>query len=419
MSQPTHPKTYLFFPIEIGLAHICRALAVAEELHGRGHRVIFALPERKQQTFAHSPVEFVSIEGYISDDDFGMNVTMFRNREYVEKMIQAELNLIDTYHPDAVIIDFRISAFAAAAIRKVKTYTIFVGDGMPYGAHLPNPGLPKIIYRLFRRLFPKMYDVATRWYLQPFLLAMQRHGCSLTFDQWMQNVEYFVPEPSFYMPSVSKDLKIHYVAPLGWYHFQTQAPLWLSEMQPDGKTIYLSFGGTGFDKEKPIQLSKALLDAGYRVIVTTGKISDPAEYPRHPNLLVDKFLPGDIVSTKIDLLICHGGYGTMIDAIQKSVPVLAIPFNPDQILHAARMQELGVAQSMYRLQLRDIYYIFTFKWRHIENKGKAVSNDLVVSQVQKMFEKLADYKQALQTFNERYPVKNGAPEVADIIEAGV
>lgn len=417
MATTTHPKTFLFFPIEIGLAHICRSLAVAEELHGRGHRVIFALPKRKQETFANSPIELAPIEGYISDDDFGMNVTMFRDRKYIEKMIQAELKLIDTYRPDAVVIDFRISAFAAAAIRKVKTYTIFVGDGLPYGAHLPNPGLPKVVYWLFRHLFPKMYDFATRWYLQPFLSVMQLHGCSLTFDQWMQNVEYFVPEPSFYMPGVSKKLNIHYISPLGWYNFNAETPSWLEDIHPDGNTIYLSFGGTGFDRQKPIEISKALVDAGYRVIVTTGKISDPADYPPHSNLFVERFLPGDIVSTKIDLLICHGGYGTMIDAIQNNVPVLAIPFNPDQILHSARMQELGVAKSMYKLKLHDIFYIFTFKWRHIENRGKSISNNLIISQVQKMFEQMTDYTRALEAFNKRYPGKNGAPEVADILEA--
>lgn len=416
MNTTNHPRTYLFFPIEIGLAHICRSLAVAEVLHSRGHIVHFALPKRKQATFARSPIHFVPIEDYYAQDDFGMNVRMFRNTEYVERMIDSELALIDTYKPDAVVIDFRVSAFAAAAIRKVKTYAIFVGDGLPYGALLPNPGLPKTIYQIFRNIFPKMYDLASKWYLQPFLMSMRKRGCILTFDQWMQNVEYFVPEPTFYMPGVSKKLKVHYVSPLGWYKFNNKTPAWLEDIYPDGKTIYLSFGGTGFDKQKPIEISKALLNAGYRVIVSTGNISDPADYPPNPNLYVERFLPGDIISTKVDLVICHGGYGTSMDAIQHSVPVLAIPFNPDQILHAARMQELGVAESVFRLRIPDIIYVFTFNWRHIENKGKAVQSATIVKKARFMLDHMSEYKRSLKKFNMMYSNINGAVEVADIIE---
>lgn len=416
MTQTSHSKTYLFFPIEIGLAHICRSLAIAEELYKRGHKVIFALPKRKHHIFSRSPVQFVDIEEYNANDDFGMNVKGFRKQEYIEKMIQSELNLIDKYRPDAVIVDFRISAFAAAAIRRVKAYAIFVGDGLPYGAHLPNPGMSKILYRLFSNVFPKLYDLASRWYLRPFLSYMKKQGCTLTFDQWMQPVDFFVPEPSFYMPGISEKLKVHYIGPLGWYGFNIDVPSWFETIRPDGKTIYLSFGGTGFDKHKPIELSKALLDAGYRVIVSTGNISDPSDYPVHPNLYVEKFLPGDIVSSKVDLLICHGGYGTMIDAIHHGVPVLAIPFNPDQILHAARMQELGLAQSLYKLSIGDLPHIFTFDWKYIEEKGKKISSQLVLSKAQEMLRDLPKYRKSLEDFNAKYSAKNGAPQAADCIE---
>jgi UDP:flavonoid glycosyltransferase YjiC (YdhE family) len=416
MNTTNNPKTYLFFPIEIGLAHICRSLAVAEELHARGHIVHFALPKRKQATFASSPIHFVPIEDHYAQDDFGMNVKMFRKSQYIESMVNAELELIDKYTPDAVVIDFRLSAFAAAAIRKVKTYAIFVGDGLPYGSHLPNPGLPKLLYKMFRNIFPKMYDLASRWYMKPFLKMMKRHECDISYDQWMQNVEYFVPEPSFYMPGISKQLNVHYVSPLGWHKFNIQRPTWLENIHPDGNTIYLSFGGTGFDKRKPIEISRVLLDAGYRVIVSTGNISDPENYPNNPNLYVERYLPGNIVSSKVDLVICHGGYGTSMDAIQHNVPVLAIPFNPDQILHAARMQEFGIAESMYTLQVLDILHIFTFNWKHIEDKGKALDNGLILNQVRYMFDHMLKYKQSLKEFNRKYPSKNGNIEVADIIE---
>lgn len=416
MAKTLDPKTYLFFPIEIGLAHICRSLAIAEELHTRGHKVYFALPRRKQAIFANSPVHFVDIEEYMSDDDFGMDVAMFRNPAYISKMVNSELKIIDTFKPDAIIVDFRISAFAAATLRNIKTYAIFVGDGLPYGAHLPNPGLARPLYTTFKTIFPKLYDIASRWYLNPFLSYMKNLGKPKSFEEWMQSIEYFVPEPSFYMPGISKKLNIHYIAPLSWHKFNTQSPTWLDTIQPDGNTIYLSFGGTGFDKQKPIELSKALLQAGYRVIVSTGRISDPSDYPTNPKLFVERFLPGNVVSSKVDLLICHGGYGTSMDALQHSVPVLAIPFNPDQILHAARMQELGVAESMYKLHVQDILHIFTFHWKYIEDRGKKVHSSAVVQCVREMMERMHEYKENIHKFNAQYPKANGAIEASNIIE---
>ena len=49
-------KTILFLPIEVGVAHITRSLAIAEDLHMRDYAVLFALPKRKQSLFAKTPL---------------------------------------------------------------------------------------------------------------------------------------------------------------------------------------------------------------------------------------------------------------------------------------------------------------------------------------------------------------------------
>ena len=68
MSTTQIPKTLLFFPVEIGLAHSCRSLAIAEELQARGHRVIFALPKRKQTIIRNSPIPCIVLSSYLKDD---------------------------------------------------------------------------------------------------------------------------------------------------------------------------------------------------------------------------------------------------------------------------------------------------------------------------------------------------------------
>lgn len=416
MNSVSGNKTYLFFPIEIGLAHICRSLAVAEELVARGHTVYFALPKRKWHVFAKTTVNVVPIEGYVYADDFGMNVKLFRDQSLMHSVVQQELTLIDKYKPDAIVVDFRISAFVAATMRDIPTFAIFVGDGLPYGACLPNPGLPRWAYLLLRNTFPSVYDLASRWYLGPFIRYLRTYGFSLTFDAWMRDVIYIVPEAPFYMPPASRSLAIYHTGTLGWYAFAHPKPEWLHALKRDRRTVYVSFGGTGFDKQKPIEISTALVKQGYRVIVSTGLISDPSAYPKDPNLLVTNFLPGNEICKYVDLVVCHGGYGTMMDAIQQEVPVLAIPFNPDQILHAARMQELGVARSLMHITLLDMWHIFSFQWGYIEEKNKRLSVNTIISEIDTMFQQLDVYKKNIQEFNVQYHSTNGPSEAADIVE---
>lgn len=380
--------------------------------------MIFALPKRKQAIFRNSSISFINISSYVKDD-LNFLVSNISRYDYARRLVEEEVEIIKQYDPDAIVVDFRVSALAAAAITHKKTYAIFVGESLPYGSHLPNPGFPKPVYAVIRSLFPRVYDFVSRRYLRSLLRIMHEHGISTSFDHWVQSVEYFIPEPSHYFPAVSKDLHLHYVGNLSWNNFDQKLPDWFHTIHPDGKTIYLSFGGTGFDTKKPVQIAKALVNAGYRVIVTTGTLSDPADYPIIPGLYVATYLPGDRLSKMVDLVVCHGGYGTMIDAIQSGIPVVTVPFNPDQIMHSLRMQELGVAKCLMNLNIIDMVHVFTFNWRWIEDKGKQISPEQVQKAVKEVLSNIRDYKENIQKFNAAYPKRDGAAEAANTIESTI
>lgn len=416
MIENKRPKTFLFFPIEIGLAHICRPLVIAEELVRRGHTVYFALSKRKWQQFPYSTVTLVPITGYVDHDDFGMNVKSFRNSHSIDDLVREELHLIDRYKPDVAVVDFRISALVATVLRSIRTYAIFVGDALPYGALLPNPGIHTALYRIIRDLIPRLYDLASRWYIRPYLHYLHTRGLSIDFDEWMHSVEYLVPEHPSYMPAASSTLKVHHIGTLGWYGFTSYLPEWFDSITPDGKTIYLSFGGTGFDKQKPVAIARALIEAGYRVVVSTGTVGDPTLFPNHPRLFVTQFLPGDVVSSKVDIVVCHGGYGTTMDAIQHGKPVVAVPFNPDQIIHAARFQELGFGVSLWKFRLGQLRNILTFDWKYIEDEGKKLPPTRVVEAVDRIRSNYHHYAKNIQKFNHMYQSTRGPQEAADIIE---
>jgi len=408
-------KSFLFFPVEIGISHMTRTFAIAEALYQRGHKVIVALPKRKQFIFKQSPVTLVDIVPYIKDD-FKIKISDFLRYDFLTKLVDEELSLIKIHQPDVVIVDFRISALTAAKIANVKTVSISNGDILPCGAILPNPGFSKIINYLVNPVIRYGLYHGLRFYLQSLMRIISENGVRTTLDQWFKDVCYIVPEPDFLYPPLRNQLNINNVGLLSWKGFDIENPDWLKDIRPNGKTVYLTFGGTGFDKEKLIKLSKALVENGYRVIVSCGTIANPKDFLKSDNLYIAKFLPGTLISKSVDLVICAGGYGTISEAIANGTPILINPFNPDQIIHAARMQELGVARSLFKIQATDLKSILTFDWKRIENKGKNISVSEVLKNTKEMLSNFGKYKIAIKRYNANYKSNDGPIQAAEIIE---
>lgn len=408
-------KTIVFFPIEVGLAHVSRSLAIAEELHARGHRIIFTLPQRKQALFKKSPVTFVDIVTALNKESV-LLLKNFQDIHYIRQLMKDEIRILDTYHPDAVVVDFRISALGAAAARRVKTYAIFQGSALPYGGFIPNPGINSLLYSPFRKTASILFAFSESKYLKPLLHVSGEFGNTMSLDTWFRSVTYILPEASFYLPTNDTKLDKHYIGEISWKGFNTMSPPWLANIKPDGRTVYLTFGGTGFDPHKLVELSETLTEKGYRVIVTTGTICNPEDLPPRNNLFVAKFLPGAEVSKHVDIVVCHGGYGTMLQAIYAGKPVISIPFNPDQIVHGWRFQELGMGKCALGLNLHTITKLLSFDFGIFEKLGQSIQASSVVTLVDQVMHDYTRYTAHIAEFTKKYPYSDGAKEAADIIE---
>ena len=54
------------------------------------------------------------------------------------------------------------------------------------------------------------------------------------------------------------------------------------------------------------------------------------------------FVPQRAVLDRCAAVICHGGYGTVLDAVDAAVPMVIVPFGADQHVNAAAVQRLGI-----------------------------------------------------------------------------
>lgn len=406
-------KTIVFFPAEPGIAHVTRSLAIASELAKRGHRILFALQKEKWREDAPISVTFIDVKPFLRDRDV-VDLQKAITHERLRPVIAQEVELLKQYKPDLAVVDFRITAFVSCNHCRVPIVFLSSSGGLPYGSYIPNPGIPSVLHQLTLPLIQHMVWNMKKRFLTVLTDIAAEIGSPLSVSSMFDQMTYIVPEPVDYLSPVKKDLAAHYVGPIFWEPFEKHAPSWLQSISRNGKTVYLTFGDTGYDAQKLIQLSRLLLQKEYRVIVSTSTIADPKDFGKHPNLFVDRFLPGNSVCQRSDIVVCHGGYGTMMQAILAGIPVVAVPFNPDQFLHSMRFQELGLGRSVTNIRL---WTALRFNWQAYQREAMATPVEQIVVAVEETLQQKERFHQAIETFRKTVSRRNSASHAADVIEA--
>jgi len=407
---------YLFFPIEIGIAHASRSLAIAEKLQEAGHEVIFALPKKRHALYESSPVKLTEIPA-ISDSEGVQLIAEFRNRDRAIDLIKSERSLIKKYKPDWCVVDYRLTAVVSSIQETVPFMYVTGSGGLAFGSHLPNPLLPSVVYSLSKPLVRIFVNFMLGIYFSSLEDASESTGERVSLRKHFETIPHIVPEIPEYLPSLREDLQIAYVGHLRWDGFKSKKPEWLSRIHPDGKTVYLTFGGTGFDKEKLIRLANRLVDEGLRVIVSSSSIADPSEFPKHKNLFVERYLSGEDVSKCVDVVVCHGGYGTIIEAAMAGKPVVCIPFNPDQLLHALRFRELHFGEVPISIGPKDYINFALADLEKVELMGKRADVERIIQTTKNVLKNYDSYTKHIKPFAKKYKDYEKNINLPELIES--
>ncbi len=113
------------------------------------------------------------------------------------------------------------------------------------------------------------------------------------------------------------------------------------------KTIYFTLG-TVFNVESGDLFGRVLTglrELPVNVVVTVGQQIDPAELGEQPdNVRVERHIPQAEVLATSDLVVCHGGSGSVIGALAHGLPLVVLPMGADQPFNAERCVALGVGR---------------------------------------------------------------------------
>ncbi|MFH1535767.1 MAG: glycosyltransferase [Patescibacteria group bacterium] len=402
-------KTFIFFPLEAGLAHIIRSLAVAEELVRRKHRIIFALTKKKQFFIKNKNIEVIDIGEYCSDFQ---SANQIKDPSYIYPLVLEEIKILKKYKPDLAVIDCRFSAILSCKSLDIPSVFIVNSEGLFCKTYLPDFGLPKLVQYLINLFSHMLVSNFKSQYFDPLLEVAKLVNKNFKRVELLDMI-YIIPEPRGYLLQLEDKYDTNYVGSIWGNGFDESKPSWLDKIKPDGRTIYLTFGGTGYDPEKLLSLSKLLIEKGYRVIVSSSNIVNPEEFSHLDNLYVERFLPGFAVCQKVDLVVCHGGLGTMSQALILGKPVVAIPFNPDQYLHGFRFEELGLGKCVSNLRVVDLIRL---DWENFQRRARDLPINRIFNTIKEVLKEKDEYKTAITKYSKMFAGVDGNKKATDILE---
>jgi UDP:flavonoid glycosyltransferase YjiC (YdhE family) len=107
-------------------------------------------------------------------------------------------------------------------------------------------------------------------------------------------------------------------------------------------TIFNQGSGDLFER-----LLAGLSEVDADIVVTVGRGLDPSGFgPQPSHVRVERFVPQEEVLTEVDLVVSHGGSGSLMAALAHGVPSVLLPLGADQPHNARRSEELGVATTL-------------------------------------------------------------------------
>ena len=386
------------------LAHTSRPLEIAKLLSQTGHDIVFAgegkymeLPrENGFPTF--SILTFDPIHSLAISRNGRVN---YYNYDFTKVCVEEELKLFEKIKPDLVLADWRHSIGTACELAGIPLAVIMNAAWTNYYLVRVNaPEHLKITQILGKQI--------TTWFIpwiKSFILSFdirpinkyRRHKRLRTLKNLWEvisgdlNLLVDIPE---YGPTKDLPSNYSYIGPIMWEP-EVQVPDWLDSLDPERPTLYFTMGSTG----NPSFFEQAIEIFGnskYQCVMTTAGMVELSDIP--DNFYVVDYAPGSKIMEKCDIVVCHGGNGTIYQAMSKGVSIIGIPTMHDQEFNMDRVVDLGIGIHLSELK---------FQPSHLE-----IAVEKILSN--KSYKKNAlRYKKILESYNGPH---KGAQLIEDYLE---
>lgn len=359
----------LCLPYTHTLSHISRPLAVAIELRQRGHDIIFAGDSPNDHFITDLGFELLPAYQVPPEQLF----TRIKNGrlkfvldDELKQMIEADRALFKQTQPDFVLTDGRFSAPLSTGIEQLKHAAIVNVSStasralpyIPFFDWLPGSRGPRKSFfwkRLDRvNLFLEMlvFDNAVR----VFKTLSQQYALhdTVTATNCLAGKDLtLLADIDTYFPTRNLPEGYHYIGPITWQSTLPQ-PAWWPPQKKDDLLAYFTMGSTWMGGSF-LDLYHMLSEQDMTAVITTGaqNPSDKSSLKTiEGQVYVEDFIDGDLVMEFCDIVVCHGGNGTIYQALKHGKPIIGIPSIPDQEFNMRRVKALGVGEKLSMEELK-------------------------------------------------------------------
>ena len=116
--------------------------------------------------------------------------------------------------------------------------------------------------------------------------------------------------------------------------------------EPPGRRVYVTLGTVFNSASGDLweRLLAGLAGVEADIVVTIGRDLDPADLGEQPpHISIERFVPQATILGHTDLVVSHGGSGSLQATLAHGLPSVLLPLGADQPHNAIRAEELGLA----------------------------------------------------------------------------
>lgn len=338
----------LFFAEAVTLAHVARPIALAKGLDRDRFDVAIACDSRYQrflqgEAWQALPLQSVPAEEFLQA--LAKGIPVYREED-LRRYVASDADLIQSFKPDLIVGDFRLSLSVSARLAGIQYATITNAYWSPYYAveGFPLPALPMTRFLplgVARVAFNLARPMAFALHCRPLNRIRRENGLPPLGNDLRRvytdaDHVLYADAPEMF-PTVDLPSNHEYLGPVLW-SLPGVHPDWWGSLPSDRSIIYLTLGSSG--RADILQMAlDALGDLPVTLLVSTAGAAMPQRRP--PSAYVAAYLPGAAATARSSLVICNGGSLTCQQALAAGVPVLGIASNMDQFLNMERIVATG------------------------------------------------------------------------------
>jgi UDP:flavonoid glycosyltransferase YjiC (YdhE family) len=159
--------------------------------------------------------------------------------------------------------------------------------------------------------------------------------------------------PSYRPPHIKPLVTTHTIRPVSFDQTVTgEIPEWLDDL-PYRRMILVTLGTVNNQHPEIFQTMLAgLREEAINVIMTIGSSLEPSMFGSQPDhIRITSYIPYSLVLDRLDAVVMHGGFTTVLAVLSQGLPVVFVPIATDHTLNAQRFTQLGAGLIVTRHEL--------------------------------------------------------------------